>query len=180
MYNYNKKYEKINNNSHNSKKYSTHKVCTNIVDNGTGEIIESYEIDVKQKQSKRGWCKMYKIDLQLAIQRLAKKQNALKVWTLLWDYNKKDGSIRMPKYDVICKKLNMDKTAVSKAIKILKDEELIMKIENEWRYNPFICGVSGQSDAELAEAQQLWEKEIGYYEFKDGKFKSKYIEEPSK
>ena len=175
MYNYNKNYEKIKYNDISTKKYSTHKACTQIIDPNTGEVLESYEVNIRKKQARKGWSKMYKLDLQLAIQRLAKKPNALKVWTLLWDYHKKDGSIRMPKYSDITKKINLNKTAISKAIKVLKDEELIAKINNEWRYNPFVCGVSGQSDGELADAQRIWEVEMNHFiQDKDGKLVSKF------
>ena len=54
---------------------------------------------------------------------------------------------------------------VSRAIKKLKEENLIQEYENEWFYNPFVFTIAGMSDNEKHEAQKKWEKLFGYYNF---------------
>jgi hypothetical protein len=101
----------------------------------------------------------------------------MKIWLYLWDFLKKDGTIRMPKQKDIAEALGSKKESISRAFKILKEHELIAKINNEWRYNPFLFGVSGQSDLELNEAQKIWNEYVGYYAYdkSDKKYKNKHF-----
>ena len=142
----------------------------------TGEVEEYREFKEKKIQSKKGWNKMYKNDFRAISLELLNNKMAHRVWLYLWDYFKKDGTIRMPLQKDIAKDLNTRPEAISKSLRFLKQIEAIEKIDNEWRYNPYLFGLSGQSEAELYEAQRIWEEWIGYYEFKNGKNQSKYID----
>ena len=179
MYYYNKKFEKVNFNKFNSPdKKITHKIVASIVNNETGEIEETYETFYKKKISRRGWCKMYPKDFATTISKIVHKPLALNIYLyfIKYGYFKKDGTIKNFKQVDLAKHFNVNKSSVSKAIKVLKDEEIIANIDNEWRYNPFLVLVSGQSDDEAYKAQYIWNKHMCAYEFdKDKKeIKSKY------
>jgi len=147
------------------KQEPTHKAIQMLVDYVTGEIIFEQELAIIKKRAKKGWSKMYMVDLKQALFELSNKPSALKVWLYLWNKFKKDGTIKMPKQKDIAKELGTTKQVVSRAIKTLRQLEIIEKIDNEWRYNPFIFGVANQSDADLYEAQKIWEEYIGHYNF---------------
>ena len=148
-----------------SSKYATHKLHMAIIDKETGEIEYEIEKDVRIKSPKKGYCRMYRNDMQEVIMELSNHPTALKVWAILWDYMKKDGSIKMPLQKDLADMLNVNKSVISRAIKKLRELEIIEKIDNEWRYNPFIFSVVGMSNEELYEAQQIWEKHIGHYDY---------------
>ena len=155
---------------------ATHRRRIMIEDIATDEILAEYIEPTKEIKSKRGWCKMYKKDMQQVLMDLSNKPLAMKIWLYLWDYMKKDGTIAMPKQKDIANALGSTKESVSRAFKTLKDFEIIAKINNEWRYNPFLFGVTNQKDEDLREAQRIWESEIGCYMFnvKTKKLVSKY------
>ena len=161
-----------------SRAVATHQVQINIIDKFTGEIENSFTKNVREVKSKKGWCKMYPKDMADAMLRLKNRPLAISVYFYLmrYGYFKKDGTIKNFKQSNIAKEIDSNPSTVSRAIKVLKQEELIEQINDEWRYNPYLATVSGQSEAELYEAQRIWEEWIGYYEFKDGKNQSKHIE----
>ena len=168
MYNYNKEYEKIKYGKNNlSRTVPTHRIYTTIVDFKTGNVLESYERSVKKIYAKKGWCKMYQKDFAEALINISNKPLAIKLYMYLMGngYFKKDGTIKKIKVNEISKVFNVNKSSVYRAIKTLKDEEIIADVLDELRYNPFLTSVSGQSDAELSEAQRIWEEYIGYYNF---------------
>jgi len=172
MYNYSKKFKKVNFNKFGSSdKKVTHKLIASIVNNETGEIEEVYETSYKKKISKRGWCKMYPKDFANTISKIVHKPLALNIYLYFMQYGyfKKDGTIKNFKQVDLAKHFNVNKSSVSKAIKVLKNEEIIAQIDNEWRYNPFLVLVSGQSDDEAYEAQYIWDKYMSAYEFDKNK-----------
>ena len=119
---------------------------------------------LKEKHSKRGWGKYYMKDLRELLYLLSEEPKyALKVWIELTKLFKRDGSIKTFKQKDIAEKLNISRSTVSKALKILINLEAIAKIDGEWRYNPFIITISGSSDSEIHDSQYLWEYEIGHY-----------------
>jgi DNA-binding transcriptional regulator YhcF (GntR family) len=117
----------------------------------------------KYLKSKKGWCKMYKKEMSEVLIDLTNNPLAQKVWVTLWDYMKKDGTIKMPMQKTLAQKLDTNQASISRAIKKLRYLEIIEKIDNEWRYNPFIITVANMNDTQLYEAQEIWEKEIGHY-----------------
>ncbi len=133
------------------------------IDSKTGEVLSTFENGYIKKQSKKGWCTMYKKDMKEVLMELANYPTANKVWLELWDYMKKDGTLKPFKQTELAKKLGTQRQVIGRAIKKLKYVEAIEKIDGEWRYNPFIFNVAGMSDLEKHEAQMIWEKEIGYY-----------------
>ena len=106
---------------------------------------------------------MYMKSLKWLLNELAGQKIALQTWVWLTGHFKRDGSIRTFKQSDIANDLGTTPGSISKAIKTLQNLEAIAKIDNEWKYNPFISSVSGQSDAQASEAQTLWEEEIGHY-----------------
>jgi len=147
----------------NERDYEHYEVNIKKINSKTGEILEEYSKGYRKKQAKKGWCMMYKKDMRQVLKELATYPTAMLVWLELWDNMKKDGTIAMPKQIDLAKKLGKQRQVIGRAIKKLKEEELIEKIGNEWRYNPFIFTISGMSDIERFEAQQIWEKEVGHY-----------------
>ena len=128
--------------------------------------------------AKNGWCRMYPKDYAEAMTALIGKNNAQKIWWFFIKngFFKKDGTIKNFTQKQLAEKLGIKRPNVSRALKQLKDLELIAEIDGELRYNPFIQTVAGQSDQEISEAQNIWEKEVGFYVFdkNDKKYKSKY------
>ena len=120
----------------------------------------------KEKSSKKGWCKMYKKDYNQLLKSISHSKSTILVWIYLTDLFKQDGSFVF-KQKNICKSTELTQGTVSQAIKMLKNEEAIYYNEptGEWFYNPFIMTVSGQSDNQLAELQNQWEKWIGHYKY---------------
>jgi len=112
---------------------------------------------------------MYPKDYAEAMIAIADNPTAVKLWFYFLgkSYFRKDGSIKEFKIIDIAKELNTTRQSVSKALKLLEQEGLIAKFHNElgWKYNPFIQGVVGQNDEDVALAQKKWEEEIGYYVF---------------
>ena len=98
---------------------------------------------------------------------LTGKKNAMYLWWFLIRDGrfKKDGTIKMPKQKELAKMTGIKQPHISKAIKELKEEKLIEYHDGEWFYNPFIQGVSGQSDKDIREAQERWEELFGHYNF---------------
>ena len=128
-----------------------------VFDNCMQSFIEDKD---NNRQNESEWCRMYMEELGEAMMKIANRPNATILFLKLWNYYRKDGTIRMPKYDELGSEIGMDKYAISKAIKVLKENKLIAKIDNKWRYNPFIVGTTNQSDTELGNAQYIWEMKI--------------------
>jgi hypothetical protein len=161
--NNNLKYYKIEpKNKNNKTKIRTN---TQYINETTGEVIKEESYDKWLKLSKKGWCRMYKDDFVDAMIEIANKPNAIKIylWFLRNKIFKKDGSMKVFKQKDIANELGIKPQNVSRAIKDLQQASFIAKIDNEWRYNPFIIGVTGMSDEEYIEAQHIWEKKMGYY-----------------
>ena len=128
-----------------------------------GVVLNQQEYNKTPRFRKRGWTPMYMKSLKWLLNELAGQKIALQTWVWLTGHFKRDGSIRTFKQSDIANDLGTTPGSVSKAIKTLQNLEAIAKIDYEWKYNPFISNVSGQSDAQASEAQTLWEREIGYY-----------------
>jgi len=126
----------------------------------TGDIDEFHEYKGKMFYAKPGWNKMYKNDFKEIAVQLVKHSMAYRVWLYLWDYFRKDGTIRMPLQKDIAEEVGSNPSTVSRGIKKLIKIKAIKKMNNEWRYNPYLFGIAGQSDAELYEAQRIWEEWI--------------------
>lgn len=149
-----------------------------IYDDTTGMVEFQKTVETKFKNSKKGWCRMYPKDYAEAMTALIGKNNAQKIWWFFIKngFFKKDGTIKSFTQKQLAEKLGIKRPNVSRALKQLKDLELIAEIDGELRYNPFIQTVAGQSDQEISEAQNIWEKEVGFFVFdkNDKKYKSKY------
>ena len=129
----------------------------------TGEVIETYKYKGNEKKAKRGWTKMYRENAREIMMKLADFPVALKVWIMLMGEFKKDGTIKPFKMKDLADKLGSNPATISRAFKKLDELEAVCKIDGEWRYNPFVIGVSGQSDIDLYDAQQIWQYHIGHY-----------------
>ena len=180
MDNYIKNFNRIKYGKKNSSRTTpTHKVIGTVIDHNTGEVVKQVEYSVKQKQAKKGWCKMYPKDFATAMLKIVNKPLATKIvyYFMSYGYFKKDGTIKYFKQKDLCDVFNATESGISKALKTLKDNEIIYKIEGQWRYNPFLFGISGQSDAELYDAQKYWDYHMGaYITDKYGNTNTKYKE----
>ena len=140
-----------------------------IFDEKTGEIKKEYETLYTQRKSKRGWCRMYAKDYGEAMRSISHNRTAIDLWFYFLSngFFKKDGTIKPFNQTKIAKELGYSRPSVNKAVRVLKENELIAKVsgEEEYRYNPFIQGIANQSDEEIALAQDIWEREIGYYDY---------------
>jgi len=136
--------------------------------NDTGEVVRTSERHYKIRQGKKGWAVMYKTDMKEAILSIIDKPKVIRVWLFLWDKLKKDGTIVMPKIAKISSELNISRQTVSRALRTLKDEKIIEYDEenNIWYYNPFLFVISGVSDSDRHDLQQMWENMFGYYTVK--------------
>lgn len=181
MDNYIKNFKKIKYGNKNTDKLApTHRVIGQMINYETGEVERQIEYSVKRTYAKKGWCKMYPKDFATAMTKIINKPLASKMvyHFMRYGYFKKDGTIKYFKQKDLTKVFNVTDSAISKALKVLKDEEIIYKIEGELRYNPFLLGISGQSDAELHEAQKYWDYHMGaYVTDKNGNTVSKYRED---
>jgi len=128
-----------------------------------GRVLNETESNKTLKLRRRGWNPVYMKSLKWLLNELAGQKIALQTWIWLAGNFKRDGSIRAFKQSTIAKTLGTTPASISRSIKTLENLEAIAKIEGEWKYNPFISNVSGQSDAEASEAQYIWEKEVGHY-----------------
>ena len=140
-------------------------ITMTITDSSTGnKTVKNF----KKRYSKKGFCRMYPKDCGKAIRSISHNRTAVDLW-FYWistGFFKKDGSIKTATQKDLAAELSCTRQSVSSAIKLLEKEELIAKINGEWRYNPFIQNVSSQSDLEITEIQIEWESEIGHYVFK--------------
>jgi hypothetical protein len=143
--------------------FATHILHMAMINKETGEVEYEVNKDVRFKNPKKGYCKMYRKDMQEVIIELSNYPTALKLWAILWDFMKKDGSIKMPLQKDLAEMLNTSISRISSSLKRLRELEVIEKIDNEWRYNPFIFAVVGMSNEDLYEAQRIWEEYIGHY-----------------
>ncbi len=131
--------------------------------NKNGEVLNQRKYNKTPKLRRRGWTPMYMKSLKWLLNELAGQKIALQTWIWLTGHFKRDGSIKTFKQSDIVKDLGTTPGSISKAIKTLQNLEAIAKIDAEWKYNPFISNVSGQSDMDASLAQSIWEQEIGHY-----------------
>jgi len=162
--NYSKKnLNNVNNDKVLVKARSVLQVSVTEMNPNTGEVISDHSYSGTKKQSKKGWLKMYAKTTQEIMLNLTSFPVANKIWILLMTEFKQDGTIKPFKKKDLAAMVKTDPSTVSRAFKKLEELEAIVLIGLEYRYNPFAITVSGQSDEQLHEAQQLWEEEVGHY-----------------
>ena len=132
-----------------------------------GNRIKSVEKEIKGEKPKRGWNMMYKKNVKEAIEAIKKEPNTISVWLFLWEYLKKDGTIDMPLQKVIASELGINERSIRKAIKRLKNEQIIGKDGNKWYYNPYMFMPYGIKDEDAYKIQKRWDKLFGEEEYSD-------------
>ena len=111
-----------------------------VVDRATGEV--EAQIKLQDKKLGTGWCAMFQDpSCWIAEQRLTGEQYSVLLYILgKMDY---DNYIRVPRKN-IAEALNMQPVHVSRAMKVLKDMEIIVEEEREglnktYRFNPNVA-----------------------------------------
>jgi len=136
-----------------------------VEENNNGEVISSHTTVYKKKYAKRGWSRMYHKDYAEAIIEVTRENSFATIlfnYMLKNNYFKQDGSIKGFTQNKIAKELNTTRQRVSRAINVLKKNEMIEKYDGEWLYNPFLIYISGGSDEQIKKAQNKWRYLFGY------------------